>query len=297
MSDAAPFEDAEETFEEVEMDDGGGVSGSPSSSEAYPSEEEEEDELVDEMEDAEPMETNRRTRRPLRIKLSRSRAAPGTSSNSTPARRSGRRTTRTARARGGDAPSEESDEIASDDSETFASEVTDQPMTARQIARANRERGIQNEELVELPMGTFALVSHRRDQAAEAFGDGAGAPPLRDCPPSAQPEREEARGRQDRSTYSLIRLPQTINRLLKKQAGKVRGKERAEEQPEPRTKRAERDNGPRPLFRYVSRAEGAVLAVPLGPPFVNGNEAGEGLYDHALRTAFGASREAWAAAK
>lgn len=92
-------------------------------------------------------------------------------------------------------------------------------------------------------------------------------------------------------------LTQTINRLLKKQAGKVRGKDRGEDTPEVPETRKPRENGPLPLFRYISRADGALLAVPPGPPFVDGAEEGEGLYDHALRTAFGATREAWTAAK
>lgn len=158
MSDAEPFDETEETFGEAGALDGEPESGSPSSSEEYASEEEEEeeDELVDEMEDVEPIETNRRTRRPLRIKLSRSKPPSESTPNSTPSRRSGRRTTRTARARASSGMSDASDDdelAASDDSDELASESMDQPMTARQIARANRERGIQNEELVELPMG------------------------------------------------------------------------------------------------------------------------------------------------
>lgn len=159
MSDAEPFDETEETFAEAGVPDGEPESGSPSSSEKYASEEEEEeeeDELVDEMEDVEPIETNRRSRRPLRIKLSRSKPPSESTPNSTPSRRSGRRTTRTARARASTGMSDASDEDeldASDDSDELASESMDQPMTARQIARANRERGIQNEELVELPMG------------------------------------------------------------------------------------------------------------------------------------------------
>ncbi|WFD47529.1 hypothetical protein GLX27_002181 [Malassezia furfur] len=286
MSDAEPFDETEETFAEAGVPDGEPESGSPSSSEKYASEEEEEeeeDELVDEMEDVEPIETNRRSRRPLRIKLSRSKPPSESTPNSTPSRRSGRRTTRTARARASTGMSDASDEDeldASDDSDELASESMDQPMTARQIARANRERGIQNEELVELPM-----ESTKRQKLSETE--------------LALRRSETARRRRNQSEKKLEDDKiETINRLLKKQAGKVRGKDRGDDTPDTHEARARpRDSGPLPMFRYISRADGALLAVPPGPPFVDDAGAGEGLYDHALRTAFGQSIETWTRAK
>jgi len=121
----------------------------------FANEEDEEDELVDEIDEAEIQpETNRRSRRaPLRVKLTR--RAPAAASSETPRRSSGRQSRRSARARAADSASEEDDELGdSDASETPA----DTPKTARQIARANRERGIETDELVELPMGAYALT-------------------------------------------------------------------------------------------------------------------------------------------
>ena len=72
----------------------------------------------------------------------------------------------------------------------------------------------------------------------------------------------------------------------------MRGRDEGTEE----TAKAPRDlraNHPLPLFRYVSSARGAVLAGPPGPPVA---ADGDGLYDAALRTAFGMSREAWAQA-
>lgn len=207
MSDAERYAtddgEPEETFEDAEMEeepdygDGEPESGSPeASSDAFPSDEE--DELVDEMEDAAPMETNRRTRRPaLRVKLSR-RSASDTTPNTTPSRRtSGRKTQRTARALGEDGEEDESDEI--DEDSDLAESAGDAPMTARQMARANRERGITNDDLVELPMGT-SLRLRRRDQAPKAYRHRARPASLRDGTPPEEPERKEARGRQDRGT-------------------------------------------------------------------------------------------------
>lgn len=78
----------------------------------------------------------------------------------------------------------------------------------------------------------------------------------------------------------------------------MRGKDRGDDTPDTHEARAKpRDSGPLPMFRYISRADGALLAVPPGPPFVDDAEAGEGLYDHVLRTAFGQSVETWTHAK
>ena len=85
-------------------------------------ESEEEDELVDEF-DTPPPETNRRRRAPLRVRLSR-RNAPRQS-------------------RSGDRDSES----ASEDEP----EVAPQPMTARQLARANRAKGILVDEPSDAP--------------------------------------------------------------------------------------------------------------------------------------------------
>lgn len=114
---------------------------------------------------------------------------------------------------------------------------------------------------------------------------------------------ETARRRRNQSEKKLeddkieVRFPahpQTINRLLKKQAGKVRGKDKGEDAAEPANTPGERrESGPKPMFRYISRAEGAMLAVPLPQE----GEQGRGRYDEALRTAFGQTHEAWAAAR
>lgn len=267
------------------------------------------DELVDEVDDSEVVpETNRRSRRgPLRITLKRK------SAKDTPSRRrSMRAPKRTARARQMDdtAPraDDEDDEVEEEEeeddeldpsSDEASTAPTDAPMTARQLARANRARGLSTEELVELPMGTSFATDGRILQEKEAVRDRAGTPPLRDGTTAAQPERAQARRRQDRGTYAP--LTQTINRLLKKQAGKVRGKDKddndgADEADGARKPRDMKANYPQPMFRYVQRADRSVLAVPPGPPFVEGvgNDVQEGLYDATLRCAFGLTREAWA---
>ena len=79
-------------------------------------ESEEEDELVDEF-DAPSPETNRRRRAPLRVRLSR-------------------------RSQGRPSRTEEESDSASEDEHKFGS----QPMTARQVARANRAKGIPVDE-------------------------------------------------------------------------------------------------------------------------------------------------------
>ncbi|WFC99287.1 hypothetical protein MYAM1_002031 [Malassezia yamatoensis] len=280
--DQAEFDDGEMEDEESQSE------GMPSSevNMSEEEEEEEEDELVDEMEEAEPIETNRRTRRPLRIKLSRSKVQSDSTPNSTPSRRSGRRTTRTARAIGSAGGSSGSEDSEDEDEDQLASESMDQPMTARQIARANRKRGIQNEDLLELPIGMWISLTSaesKRQKLSESE--------------LALRRSETARRRRNQSEKKLEDDKiETINRLLKKQAGKIRaGKDKGEDRTDSHDAQIPRRSEPLPMFRYISRAEGAMLAVPLGPPFVDDKEA-EGLYDHTLRTAFGQSTEKWKAA-
>lgn len=140
---------------------------------AYMSEDDDDevDELVDEVDESEVVpETNRRSRRaPLRITLKRKNV------KETPSRRrSARAPKRTARARQMDdaAPRAadedegeeeedeemEDDELDGDDSDEVSTMAGEAPMTARQLARANRARGLSTEELVELPMGTFCTL-------------------------------------------------------------------------------------------------------------------------------------------
>lgn len=248
------------------------------------------DELVDEIDESDkPPETNRRARRaPLRVKLMRR----NTSSNSSPRRTSIRTSQRSTRSRASrndsyideseddelmDAVDEEEPE---DDEDDGNSETTsDMPMTARQIARANRARGITTEELEELPMEE----SSRKKKLSET---------------ELQLRRSEtARRRRNQSEKKLEDDKiETINRLLKKQAGKARGKDKMDGDPPEEGTKKPRDipaNHPQPFFRYINRADKSVLAVPLGEPYSDDNKA-EGLYDYTLRTAFQMSREAWA---
>lgn len=70
----------------------------------------------------------------------------------------------------------------------------------------------------------------------------------------------------------------------------MRGRHDLDTGDEPKKKARDlRSNEPLPMFRYISNAQGAVLAVPPGPPMIHD----EGLYNYTLRTAFGMSREAW----
>lgn len=74
----------------------------------------------------------------------------------------------------------------------------------------------------------------------------------------------------------------------------MRGKDKGEDAAEPANTPGERrESGPKPMFRYISRAEGAMLAVPLPQE----GEQGRGRYDEAMRTAFGQTHEAWTAAR
>lgn len=248
------------------------------------------DELVDEIDDSDkPPETNRRARRaPLRVKLMRR----NTSSNSSPRRASTRTSQRTTRSRASRDDSymddseddelmeaEDEEELEYDEDDGNSETTSDMPMTARQIARANRARGITTEELAELPMED----SSRKKKLSET---------------ELQLRRSEtARRRRNQSEKKLEDDKiETINRLLKKQAGKVRGKDKTDgDTPEEDTKKP-RDipaNHPQPYFRYVNRAEKSVLAVPLGEPYRDDDKT-EGLYDYTLRTAFQKTREAWA---
>ncbi|PKI84357.1 hypothetical protein MVES_001611 [Malassezia vespertilionis] len=214
----------------------------------------EEDELVDEMEDAPTPETNRKSRgKTLRVRLSRSKSSTDSTPQSTPSRRlSGRLPKRTMLARAAQDSEEDDDELDdSDDSEMERS--SDAPMTARQVARLNKQRGVATQELVELPM-ELAL---RRS--------------------------ETARRRRNQSEKKLEDDKiETINRLLKKQVGKVRsGKHQTDDELHADAPRDMRANYPLPMFRYISRAENSVLAVPLA------EDGREGAYAHALRSAFG----------
>ncbi|WFD26078.1 hypothetical protein MNAN1_001053 [Malassezia nana] len=245
-------------------------------------EDDEVDELVDEVDDSDVVpETNRRSRRgPLRITLKRK------SAKDTPSRRrSTRAPKRTARAREMDDTAtreddegDEVDEEEEEDDELEASSdgastaPTEAPMTARQLARANRARGLSTEELVELPM-----ESSKKKKLSETE--------------LALRRSETARRRRNQSERKLEDDKiETINRLLKKQAGRVRGKDKddndgADEADGARKPRDLKANYPQPMFRYVQRADRSVLAVPRGPPFVEsvGNDAQEGLYDATLR--------------
>ncbi|KAL4402478.1 Ino80 complex protein [Malassezia pachydermatis] len=281
--DASEVEEMSDDFEQDEVDYD---AGEPESDQSFESEDEEdeEDELVDEMEDSTPsLETNRRSRRaPLRVKLMR-RNVENTPTSSPSRRSSSRVTKRTTRARmmddgEEDEDEEEDDELADDDSDADSVSTSDMPMTARQIARANRARGIATEELVELPMGP------RKQKLSETE--------------LALRRSETARRRRNQSEKKLEDDKiETINRLLKKQAGKVRGRDKSEQDAQDEPVKKERDlraNHPQPFFRYINRAQGSILAVPLAPPYVQDQEGGEGLYDYTLRTAFGKTPEAWA---
>ena len=171
------------------------------------------------------------------------------------------------------------DENEDDDEDEDEETTSDMPMTARQIARANRARGIANEELIELPMED----SSRKKKLSETE--------------LALRRSETARRRRNQSEKKLEDDKiETINRLLKKQAGKVRGRDKSEgDTQEESAAKKPRDmaaNHPQPFFRYIQRADRSILAVPLGPPFRDPDET-EGLYDYTLRTAFRMSREAW----
>lgn len=165
MADEAPADtpmaDMSDELESSQPEDVDYDEGEPNSEDAYPSESEEEDELVDEVDEtATPTETNRRTRRaPLRVKLMR-RSVQSTQTR----RASSRVPKRSARARYDDGDEnededevdgvdEEEDELEGEDSGDDTASTSDMPMTARQIARANRARGLATEELLELPMG------------------------------------------------------------------------------------------------------------------------------------------------
>lgn len=195
--------------------------------------ESEEDELEEE-ETPEP-ETNRRRRAPLRVRLSR------------------RSSTLRSHAAGDESMSE--DEPA----------TTAQPMTARQIARANRARGVPVDEPADAPSSD---------------------PPQVDTDLALR-RSELARRRRNQSEKKLEDdKVETINRLLKKQAGRVRGKARPEGEDAAPKARPRPADGPLPYFRYVSRLSGSLLAVPP-------SGAEEGPYEHALRCAFGKSRDEW----
>lgn len=202
--------------------------------------ESEEDELEEEEDTPEP-ETNRRRRAPLRVRLSRRSSA-----QRAPA--------------GGDA------ESMSEDDEP-ASANAPQPMTARQIARANRARGVPVDELADEPSSD---------------------PPQVDTDLALR-RSELARRRRNQSEKKLEDdKVETINRLLKKQAGRVRGKARPEGDEAAPKARPRPADGPLPYFRYVSRVSGSLLAVP-----PSGAEEEEGPYEQALRCAFGKSRNEW----
>ncbi|WFD33405.1 hypothetical protein MCUN1_000218 [Malassezia cuniculi] len=213
--------------------------------------ESEEDELIDEFDDTPPPETNRRRRAPLRVRLSR---------------RSASRRTRSAGDNEDDEDDEEENASESDDEQSSAS----QPMTARQIARANRAKGIAVEE----PMDV--RDSYETPQTVDTD--------------IALRRSELARRRRNQSEKKLEDdKTETINRLLKKQAGRVRGKSRQDGEEAAPKERAKPYEGPLPYFRYVSRVGGAMLAVPLS----NGGQ-GVNEYDRALRCAFGKSENEWA---
>ncbi|WFD06367.1 hypothetical protein MVES1_001712 [Malassezia vespertilionis] len=226
----------------------------------------EEDELVDEMEDAPTPETNRKSRgKTLRVRLSRSKSSTDSTPQSTPSRRlSGRLPKRTMLARAAQDSEEDDDELDdSDDSEMERS--SDAPMTARQVARLNKQRGVATQELVELPMEDRS----KRAKLTETE--------------LALRRSETARRRRNQSEKKLEDDKiETINRLLKKQVGKVRsGKHQTDDELHADAPRDMRANYPLPMFRYISRAENSVLAVPLA------EDGREGAYAHALRSAFG----------
>lgn len=224
--------------------------------------ESEEDELVDESAEAqaEPEQTNRKRRAPIRVRLSRGRE---------------QRSSRRAAAADADDGEEEADEEELD-SEASETEYTSKPRTARQIARANRERGIGSEEPLELPTEDRS----KRTKLSETE--------------LALRRSETARRRRNQSEKKLEDDKiETINRLLKKQAGRMRSSQRDEESPaEPAAKpRRLKADEVQPMFRYISRVGGAMLAVPRSD-----GEAPTGAYDTALREAFGISAEKWAGA-
>lgn len=158
--------EADETSGEltpVDYEAGEPESEEPEDDDTYMSEEDDDevDELVDEVDESEVPETNRRSRRaPLRITLKRKSVK-----ETPPRRKSARAPKRTARARqmddgasraGEDVEEDdegEDDELEGDDSDEASNAASEAPMTARQLARANRARGLSTEELVELPMG------------------------------------------------------------------------------------------------------------------------------------------------
>lgn len=226
--------------------------------------ESEEDELVDESAEAqaEPEQTNRKRRAPIRVRLSR-----------------GREQRSSQRAAVADADADDGEEEADEeelDSEASETEYTSKPRTARQIARANRERGIGSEEPLELPTEDRS----KRTKLSETE--------------LALRRSETARRRRNQSEKKLEDDKiETINRLLKKQAGRMRSSQRDEESPaEPAaTPRRLKADEVQPMFRYISRVGGAVLAVPRSD-----GEAPTGAYDTALREAFGISTDKWAGA-
>lgn len=158
--------EADETSGEltpVDYEAGEPESEEPEDDDTYMSEEDDDevDELVDEVDESEVPETNRRSRRaPLRITLKRKSVK-----ETPPRRKSARAPKRSARARqmddgasraGEDVEEDdegEDDELEGDDSDEASNAASEAPMTARQLARANRARGLSTEELVELPMG------------------------------------------------------------------------------------------------------------------------------------------------
>ena len=162
----------------------------------------------------------------------------------------------------GEALSASDDEDASEPDEATAAEM--QAIigkTARQLAR---EGGVES-EYVELPM----FDPNRKKKLTENE--------------IALRRSETARKRKNQVEKKLEDdKVETINRLLKKQVGRSRNKlpragsaEESDEEAEAARKRGREELSrkalkemPAPLFRYVDRVDGKLLAVPTGPPLV-----------------------------